>query len=267
MLASLTRIPDELDLHLLIRVVSVSEKGHLTLPAREIWAGRDEDGSTVYEIFYARSLEDTDSEEVTLEQVNEELHDHKWLRSLEPWGALSAGCDLSHVTQVVRGNASFWKETKDEHGQRYYEIDEPALMAWINNGAGDADVDDDESNWAQPDPVDKPLWYGDEQVEDEDRYARDDDSAADAYPNFYSIATPEPDEGGMACQECSELYPGQYLAQSTSYNDDYDYEDDDYADDGCKDDENGEDYYDGAVQQCEQPHGADVGYDGDSEIW
>lgn len=165
-LASVTGNNESRDISLLIRIVSVNENNQLTFPLREVWAGRDEDGNMQYEVFRANSIYDTEDGVITLGEVNADLLEYKSLRSLQPDRVLSTDSDFSHVTQLVRDGICFWKETTDDDGQRCYVIDERVLEIIFENGAYDADIDDDEQNWGEPDPVDKPLYCSDE---DEDQ--------------------------------------------------------------------------------------------------
>ncbi|KAM0721467.1 hypothetical protein Q7P37_002391 [Cladosporium fusiforme] len=168
-LASVTGNLESRGLNLLICVVSVNDKDQPTLPVREIWAGIDmDDGKVHYEVFSAQSIYDTDEEEMSLDEVNSDMLGHRWLRSLEPCKVLKTDTDLSHVTQVIRAGTCFWKEISDEHGQRCYVIDEDALKIWLDNGAGNADIDDDGESWDEPEAVDKPLWPEDDEADEDD---------------------------------------------------------------------------------------------------
>lgn len=220
-LASLTGNSDNSHLHLLIRIVSVNKSGQPTLPVHEIWAGRDEDGELCYEAFDARSTYDVDQEDISIEEANKDLLDNAWLRSLKPSRNRKADTDLSYVTQVVRGGICIWEKTKKENGRICYVIDEQALATWLDGGAADPDIIDDEETWGEPDPVDVPLWYSDEEGDNEE--ANDEDANTDEHETndhdamsedrnnsaLYSDDPLSEDEGEDNCFECNSAYnPG-----------------------------------------------------------
>lgn len=137
--------------HLLLRVVQVVslEKQKLTLPVREIWAGRTSDEDKIeYLIMEANRIHDDHEESATLEEANDLLSGPlALLTSLVhpmPYSGSFRWCTTKRVTALP----CIWaRKVREGTGNVYYIINETNLGAWLDAGAGPAQEFYDEENW------------------------------------------------------------------------------------------------------------------------
>ena len=140
--------------HLLLRVVSVSNSGKLTLPVRELWCkleGKALSDELNFSIFQGHARDHGEEESNnTIAEANEEMCSGlPWLRSLN-WSPPDdvAGTGQWYVTCLVKASPSIFKKVKSRSGQVYYKLHEANLRAWLANGGGDVEeLDDEEDYW------------------------------------------------------------------------------------------------------------------------
>lgn len=136
---------------LLLRVVSVSEEGKLTLPARELWCKLETPGGKLnFTISQFHTWDNCDVEtDITLVEANEAISSgFSWLVS-QRWSPPDsvAGTGQWYVTKLVKAKPGIWKKVKSRSGSAYYKLHEEKLRAWFASGSDSICELDDEEDW------------------------------------------------------------------------------------------------------------------------
>lgn len=126
-----TQRPGSLEYHHLLRVVQVVglEKQKLSLPAREIWAGRTSDNDKIeYLTFDANDAQNGQEESATLKEANSLISDPPALLTSLAHTMPSSELSRWYATKRVIAHPCIWeRKIREDTGNAYYIINETKL--------------------------------------------------------------------------------------------------------------------------------------------